>query len=78
MKRSNQLLPWRYIMTTTTILRSDMVVFGIDEAIAKAFNKPSDIVKDHLIGTGFGTVEIDGVAYDWTQSHDRFRFFPAE
>lgn len=65
-------------MNAITILRSDMIVFGLDEAIAKAFNKPSDIVKDGLIGTGFGTVEINGTAYDWTQSHDRFRFFPAE
>lgn len=31
-----------------------------------------------LIGIGYGTVEINGVAWDWTQSHDRFRFFPAE
>lgn len=65
-------------MTTITILRSDMIVFCLDEAIAKAFSKPSDIVKDGLIGTGYGTVEINGKAYDWTQSHDRFRFFPAE
>jgi hypothetical protein len=65
-------------MNAITILRSDMIVFGLDEAIAKAFNKPSDVVKDHLIGTAYGTVEINGVAYDWTQSHDRFRFFPAE
>lgn len=65
-------------MSAITILRSDMVVFSLDEAIAKAFNKPSDIIKDGLIGIGYGTVEINGIAYDWTQSHDRFRFFPAE
>lgn len=65
-------------MDAITILRSDMIVFGLDEAIAKAFNKPTDIVKEGLIGAGYGTVEINGAAYDWTQSHDRFRFFPAE
>lgn len=65
-------------MSAITILRSDMVVFSLDEAIAKAFNKPSDIIKDGLIGIGYGTVEINGIAYDWTQIHDRFRFFLAE
>lgn len=65
-------------MDAITTLRSDMIVFGLDEAIAKAFNKPTDIVKEGLICAGYGTVEINGAAYDWTQSHDRFRFFPAE
>lgn len=65
-------------MNAITILRSDMIVFGLDEAIAKAFDKPTDIIKDHLIGECFGTVEINGVAYDWTQTHDQFRFFPVE
>lgn len=65
-------------MSAITILRSDMIVFCLDEAIAKAFNNPSEIVKDGLIGAGFGTVEVNGQDYDWTQSHDRFRFFPAE
>lgn len=65
-------------MTTITILRSDMIVFCLDEAIAKAFNNTSEVAKEGLIGAGYGTVEINGMAYDWTQSHDRFRFFPSE
>lgn len=65
-------------MRVITILRSDMIVFCLDEAIANAFNNPSSVVKEGLIGTGYGTIEINGEAYDWTQSHDRFRFFPAE
>ncbi len=64
-------------MSTITILRSDMIVFCLDEAIANAFNKPSEIIKDGLIGAACGTIEINGEAYDWTQSHDRFRFFPS-
>lgn len=64
-------------MSTITILRSDMIVFCLDEAIANAFNKPSNIVKEGLIGVGYGTIEVNGEAYDWTQSHDRFRFFPS-
>lgn len=64
-------------MSAITILRSDMIVFCLDEAIANAFNKPSEIIKDGLIGAAYGTIEINGEAYDWTQSHDRFRFFPS-
>lgn len=65
-------------MNTITIFRSDIIVFCLDEAIARAFNNPSDVTKEGLTGTGFGTVEINGKVYDWTQSHNNFRFFPAE
>lgn len=44
-------------MSTITILRSDMIVFCLDEAIANAFNKPSEIIKDGLIGAAYGTIE---------------------
>lgn len=60
------------------ILRSDMVVFCLDEAIDLAFNKPSNVEKDGLIGLPLGTVVVNGAAWDWIKTHDRYRFILAE
>lgn len=60
------------------ILRSDMVVFCLDEAIDLAFSKPSNVEKDCLVGLPLGTVVIDGIAWDWIKTHDRYRFTLAE
>lgn len=60
------------------ILRSDMVVFCLDEAIDLAFNKPLKVEKDGLVGLPLGTVVIDGIAWDWIKTHDRYRFILAE
>ncbi len=60
------------------ILRSDMVVFCLDEAIDLAFNKPSNVEKDGLVGLPLGTVIVNDVTYDWIKTHDRYRFIVAE
>lgn len=60
------------------ILRSDMVMFCLDEAIDLVFNKPSGVEKEGLIGLPLGTVIVDGVAYDWVKTHDRYRFIISE
>lgn len=65
-------------MTTITVLRSNMIVFCLDEAIDWAFDKPTEVEKDGLVGLPFGTVIVDGKAWDWVKSHDRYRFTPAE
>lgn len=65
-------------MTAITILRSDMVVFCLDEAIKLAFNKPSDVTKEGLVGLSYGTVEVNGKAYDWVMTFDRYRFMEAQ
>lgn len=65
-------------MTTIQILRSDMVVFCLDEAIKLAFNNPSDVTKEGLVGLPCGTVELNGKAYDWVMTVDRFKFMEAE
>jgi hypothetical protein len=64
-------------MTTITILRSDMLVFCLDEAITLVFGKDCSVVKEGLVGLPCGTVEINGKAYDWVMSVDRFRFTEA-
>ena len=65
-------------MTTIQILRSNMVVFCLDEAIKLAFNNPSDVAKEGLVGVPYGTVDVNGKAYDWIMSFDRFKFMEAE
>lgn len=60
------------------ILRSDMAVFCLNEAIDLAFNKPSTVEKDGLIGLPLGTVVVNGVSWDWIKTHDRYRFILAK
>lgn len=59
---------------TIQILRSDMLVFCLDDAITQAFGKACNVVKDHLIGLPYGTVEVDGKAFDWVMKVDRVVF----
>ncbi len=50
---------------------------GIDAAILAGFGK-CEYVKDGLVGMPFGTVEVDGVAYDWIMKNDYYLFIIAE
>ena len=63
---------------TKEMLKADMHTNRIDEAITTLFGKCVDVNWVFCIaGTAFGTVEIDGKAFDWFENHDSFRFIPA-
>jgi hypothetical protein len=51
---------------------------GLDGAIACTFPGATEVVKDGIIGIGFGTVTIDGIAWDWILKADHYLFIEAE
>ena len=50
---------------------------GLDGAIACAFPGRLDVIKEGLTGVGFGTVIIDGQAWDWILKADYYLFMEA-
>lgn len=50
----------------------------LDSALKVLFPQASEFVKEGLIGLGFGTVEVDGVGWDWILKADHYVFFLAE
>ena len=50
---------------------------GLDAAIALAFPDTQDVQKEGLIGLPYGTVTIDGIAYDWLLKPSHYVFFGA-
>ena len=51
--------------------------WNLDGAISAHFGKGVEVVKDGVIGVPYGTVEINGVAYDWKMKVDCFSFIKA-
>ena len=51
---------------------------GLDGAITVAFPSAREVVKDGLQGLPFGTVEIDGKAWDWILKCSHYVFMEAE
>lgn len=51
---------------------------GLDGALAVAFPGAVNVVKEGLIGVGFGTVEVDGIAWDWILKCNHYLFILAE
>ena len=51
--------------------------WNLDGAISAHFGKGVEVVKDGVIGAPYGTVEIDGVAYDWKLKVGHYSFVPA-
>lgn len=50
---------------------------GLDAAIALAFPDVQDVQKEGLTGLPCGTVNIDGIAYDWLLKPSHYVFFEA-
>lgn len=51
---------------------------GLDGAISLAFPGCSEVVKEGLIGMPFGTITVDGNAWDWILKADHYLFIVAE
>jgi len=51
---------------------------GLEGAIDLAFHGCSDVQKEGLVGVGFGTVVVDGEAWDWILKADHYLFISAE
>ncbi len=67
--------------TTITLARDAIVEktgrFSLDAAITTGFGRKCEVVKEGLVGEPWGTVQINGVWYDWFQKHNSYRFIPA-
>lgn len=50
---------------------------GLDAAIALAFPDAEDVQKDGLTGLPYGTVVVNGMAYDWLLKASHYVFFEA-
>lgn len=61
----------------TTILKSQMAGFSLDEAITIFFGKSVEVEKVWNMHT-CGTVEMNGSPFDWTMKTDSYTFVPAE
>lgn len=62
---------------TIEVLKTENDKGTLDGALAIAFPCATEIEKEGLIGPCFGTVVVDGVAWDWIQKFDRFQFITA-
>lgn len=51
---------------------------GLDGTLLVAFPGARDVSKDGLVGLPFGTVTVDGIAWDWLLKNDHYVFIPAE
>lgn len=50
---------------------------GLDAAISKAFPGCKEVKKGGLIGEPLGTIEVDGVAWDWVLKSNYYVFLLA-
>lgn len=50
---------------------------GLDAAIALAFPEAQDVQKEGLTGLPYGTVIVDGKAYDWLLKATGYVFMPS-